>query len=452
MNRKLFASLFLIPAAGVAMADSTAVIDGSEMRVIEITPETSTGLNNIFVIKDASGCRLSFKVSDGYKAVVSRYSNLGGGYAQEIENAERSTSAITVELPDSDYGYILEDGTKRYYCWVTNYANHPMTLQGVMVSDQQDCSYSVLNIEGEASPIYYYTINGQQRTLSRDIYVDYNTQEYSEEINDFRTVDARKVYESLSHTLSITPPAYCSTYFTVSGDRFLREWNEELTAESGITAPAGVDCHTEAEQEEIDSDEPSNILKGDENGLGGSAPATVYFTAATTEGVAHFEWQMGRDQEFNNPEYRFYQKDLDYTFTQEGTYYLRFVGSNYDGTCETFGDTYTVTIGTSALECPNAFSPNGDGVNDLWKVSYRSLIDFHCEIFNRSGQKIFSFDNPSEGWDGTWHGKTVKSGVYYYVITAKGADGKNYKKSGDINIIHSLHRGSSTVTSPENFE
>ena len=43
--------------------------------------------------------------------------------------------------------------------------------------------------------------------------------------------------------------------------------------------------------------------------------------------------------------------------------------------------------------------------------------------------------DPSQGWDGRYNGKLVPAGVYYYVIKARGTDGKNYKKSGDINIV-----------------
>ena len=101
-------------------------------------------------------------------------------------------------------------------------------------------------------------------------------------------------------------------------------------------------------------------------------------------------------------------------------------------------DTYEVFVGQSALLCPNAFSPGSTpGVNDEWKVSYKSIVSFSCAIFNRWGIKITSFDNPAHGWDGKYKGKLVPSGVYYYVIQARGADGKEYNLSGDINIINS---------------
>lgn len=54
------------------------------------------------------------------------------------------------------------------------------------------------------------------------------------------------------------------------------------------------------------------------------------------------------------------------------------------------------------------------------------------------------------GWDGKYKGKLVKPGVYYYVIRAKGADGKIYKLSGDINIIRfNEHSGGSSSENEE---
>lgn len=448
MKGKLLAFAALLGLPGLAAGAVT--VKGSEMQVIEIKPDASSGLNSLLVVFNTAGCTLEATGVNGYQTRVYRYSNLGGGYAEEITEADRSASSIAVALTSQDLGYIFEDGDSRTYFWVVNYANHYMTVGSLQASPDQECDYSILEFDGNAGAITYYSINGQPRTLSREITIDYTSQKFNSQQLGYETEEVSKTLESINgRQISLSPPAYCSTYFTLTGDRFLQAWDRGVEAETAVVAPFAVDCHTEALQEDNeDDDNPSNVIKGDTSGLGGSAPADISFVAYTTEGVIHYEWQMSREQDFENPEYRFYQQDLDYTFTEEGTYYLRFIGSNAEGTCETFGDIYTVSIGASALECPNAFSPNDDGVNDIWKVSYRSLIDFHCEIFNRSGQKIIGFDDPSSGWDGTWHGKKVKPGVYYYVIVATGADGKKYKKSGDINIINSVRYGTSSPSEP----
>ncbi|MDE5674881.1 MAG: gliding motility-associated C-terminal domain-containing protein, partial [Muribaculaceae bacterium] len=117
------------------------------------------------------------------------------------------------------------------------------------------------------------------------------------------------------------------------------------------------------------------------------------------------------------------------------TTYVRCIVSNEDGSCEHYGDIYKIDIGNSELNIPNVFSPDGDGINDEWKVSYRSLFDFKCWIFDRQGHQVFYTEDPSIGWDGRRGNNPVRSGVYYYIITATGSDGKRYKKCGDINVL-----------------
>ena len=146
---------------------------------------------------------------------------------------------------------------------------------------------------------------------------------------------------------------------------------------------------------------------------------------------------MSTDAEFENITMRINEPITSYTFDEYGTTYVRFVASNASGSCDYISDTYTINIGESRLECPNAFSPNAsEGVNDEWKVSYKSIISFECHIFNRWGVEVAELNDPSQGWDGKYNGKYVPAGVYYYVITAEGADGKKYKLSGDINIVN----------------
>uniref|UniRef100_A0AB33J0C7 Gliding motility-associated C-terminal domain-containing protein n=1 Tax=Prevotella sp. GTC17259 TaxID=3236795 RepID=A0AB33J0C7_9BACT len=97
----------------------------------------------------------------------------------------------------------------------------------------------------------------------------------------------------------------------------------------------------------------------------------------------------------------------------------------------------TITISESKLEMPNAFSPNGDGVNDIYKAKsgYQSIVEFKAYIFNRWGQKLYEWDDPAEGWNGTFHGNPVKEGVYFVLVKAKGADGHTFNIRRDVNLL-----------------
>ena len=161
------------------------------------------------------------------------------------------------------------------------------------------------------------------------------------------------------------------------------------------------------------------------------------FEAAVSDAAIFTEWQISRSAEFEDVDDRYTELAFDYTFTESGTTYVRFVANNAGGNCEFVGTTYEIFIGESKLEIPNAFTPQSSpGVNDEWKVSYKSLVSYECHIFNRWGTRLFSSTEPSEGLDGKYRGKFVPAGVYYYVIKAVGADGVKYERAGDINIIN----------------
>ena len=99
-------------------------------------------------------------------------------------------------------------------------------------------------------------------------------------------------------------------------------------------------------------------------------------------------------------------------------------------------DPFRVVLAESSLDVPNAFSPNGDGINDYFNVyNVKSIVSFSAAIFNRWGQKLYSWSLNEQGWDGTYNGNPVKAGVYYVVVKAKGADGIEYEYRKDVNLL-----------------
>ena len=99
---------------------------------------------------------------------------------------------------------------------------------------------------------------------------------------------------------------------------------------------------------------------------------------------------------------------------------------------------------TSTLVMPNAFSPNNDRINDVYKVkSYQNIVEFHAYIFNRWGQKLYDWTNIEEGWDGKYRGNDVKQGTYFVLVKAKGADGQTYNIRKDVNLLRGYTEGTS---------
>jgi gliding motility-associated-like protein len=89
------------------------------------------------------------------------------------------------------------------------------------------------------------------------------------------------------------------------------------------------------------------------------------------------------------------------------------------------------------LLIPTAFSPNGDGINDVFKVvkhlNVKTLNYF--EVYNRWGEKIFSTTNLDQGWDGSFKGEPVPNGSYNWQIQITNYDKEKISKAGNIDVI-----------------
>lgn len=117
----------------------------------------------------------------------------------------------------------------------------------------------------------------------------------------------------------------------------------------------------------------------------------------------------------------------DLVISEAGIYWA----TGFIGTCMD-SDTILVTeecLIEEGLYIPNAFSPNGDGVNDLFTVQSSVPTAFNMHIFNRWGSLLFQTDN-SLPWDGSVNGDRVPDGVYIYIIESNGQ-----MFSGDVTVV-----------------
>ena len=408
---------------------------------VEVTPEAATGLQRIYVVDNLGGATVSYRPVNGGSFSWQKYDSRGGGFATDISGISFSDGTYSITSDGTDTGYVITDGGRTYCFWVVNYSNHQLSLDALNVDTEQSaCDRTVLALTGIAEAITYFTINGRPMTLSRELTLSYRTLEFSEDA--WTQKEQTETLASASSHISVTAPL-CNTDFFLEGDRFLTAWGRaQQVVSPSYTTPA-VSAETKAEQEAHDADnESSDSESGD---LGGSAPCVITFTAFPTDAVVFREWQFSPTEDFADVHERFNEDVITRTFTDEGTVYARYVCADASGACTYEGPVYPIIIGASQLKIPNAFSPrNQDGINDEWKVSYTSIISFECDIFNRWGQRMAHLTHPSQGWDGRHGGKLVPAGVYFYVIRAKGSDGKTYNKAGDINIIDS-RRGTGTA-------
>ncbi len=125
-----------------------------------------------------------------------------------------------------------------------------------------------------------------------------------------------------------------------------------------------------------------------------------------------------------------------YTYEEDGRYMVVQTVTNDIG-C-TSSDSMLVTIGFNEIlppKLPNAFSPNGDGKNDVFFVRGGPFEQMHLVIYNSWGEQIFESTDPLFGWDGTYKGQPEMNGVYTYTVRATTITGEEHVRPGKVTLI-----------------
>ena len=169
------------------------------------------------------------------------------------------------------------------------------------------------------------------------------------------------------------------------------------------------------------------------------APLHVRFlsNASSLDPEAQLEWHITNKATGSN--ITRYDENIELDFTEAGEHTIKLQVRQDDMIVDE--DVIRVTISESHLEMPNAFSPNGDGINDIYKAksNHKSIVEFHAYIFNRYGQKLYDWTDINGGWDGTSHGSPVKDGVYFVYVKARGADNVVYNIRRDVNLLRNFN-------------
>lgn len=87
------------------------------------------------------------------------------------------------------------------------------------------------------------------------------------------------------------------------------------------------------------------------------------------------------------------------------------------------------------LFIPNAFSPNGDGNNDVLFVRGKNIQDVNLSVYDRWGRRVFQTNNIIDGWDGKYNGEEMENGVFVYYLFVSYTDGKTEVKKGNVSLI-----------------
>lgn len=115
----------------------------------------------------------------------------------------------------------------------------------------------------------------------------------------------------------------------------------------------------------------------------------------------------------------------------------KYVVTGYNSKKCKYNDTLQVCIMDDCgdMYVPNAFSPNLDGVNDVLYVRGKCLANFTFQIFNRWGEKVFETGNQLMGWDGTFNGELMNTGVFVYRLQGTTVSGDSFSMKGNVTLI-----------------
>ena len=167
------------------------------------------------------------------------------------------------------------------------------------------------------------------------------------------------------------------------------------------------------------------------------APFNVEFIDVSQNSEPAFnQWWINNQNSTQNfyQGYSFYYQDTtkQYTFYDVGDYDVVMEVFDSLGNCS---DTISLTISVQGIVEYNAFSPNGDNINDNFYFESYGIKDLNAIIYNRWGDKIYEILSPDDSWDGvSLNGLDVPEGVYFYVLNATGQDGTPYKEKGSVTL------------------
>ena len=428
LNNRFILTLFLLICSIPIVAAQQYVVKGGNSEPMLAINETNYKLK-VYVLNGTENASISYTSTSSnhqWKRYNTKYLD-----AENVHSTQQGSTSVITGLEDG-YGYFVDEGTfSTSFIWIIDYNKHPFIVNNLLVSENSDpCTGILLKGDYPIDNLSYHTPDGLVKTLKRKFEISYNSLEWDEKNHSFQNIVKTKKFEGNPYQ-QLIDSIFVDTDITLSGDQFASYFGKVQSATVSNYTTSQLILKTDTTAIIDQSDNMS--IKSD----GLSAPVTVRFTAYANEPTASlYVWKIYREEDgAENPFVRFTEPEIEYTFNEYGKFVAE-VEVSGNNNCYVTSDPISLDISESFLDVPNAFSPGTTpGVNDEFKVVYKSLIRFSCWIFNRWGQELYHWTNPALGWDGKKGGKYVAPGVYFYVIEAEGSDGKKYKKKGDINIL-----------------
>jgi len=172
---------------------------------------------------------------------------------------------------------------------------------------------------------------------------------------------------------------------------------------------------------------PPKVFAGDDTAVQISRSLPLQAVDVNNSGFTSYQWSPA--QGLSNP------------FSQDPTALIRgnityFVTATTPVGCIGKDSIVIEAFAYSDIIVPNAFTPNGDGHNDVLRAIAVGMKEFrYFSVFNRGGQQVFTTSNPSVGWDGTLNGRPMVPGAYVWMAGGVDYTGKTVQRRGVVILI-----------------
>lgn len=425
-----FCLLILVLLSTLSLSAQYTVSGGSG-GVYEDEKNSSNG-EVVYVLNSLINSTISYKTTGS--SIVKFYK-----YTQSIadkqlipqsdisEESTSNTTTYTIKNLEDSRGYFAEvNGKTTSVVWIIDYAMHYPQLKSISTLESDDkCTYLKLLID-KSDDLVLYTINGSARRLLRLYDIEYNNLVWSETNKNFE--HKLELVDNVNiATEYVLDAPLTDTSFKLSGDQYAKFFGLDFSVTTSLYSAVAVEGHivsqkiteTQNNNQDVESEEIEAPVEFEFYGKGND-PIAYYYT-----------WFIYKKTDPDNPIVRYTDRDIRFRFEESAEYVVKMEVADKTSQCVQT-DSIEIQTSESLLKVPNILVLDGE---HKFRVTYKSLSSFNCSIFNRWGNKIYEFSDPSQGWDGKYNGRYVTPGVYFYVIRAKGADGKNRNKAGDINVL-----------------
>jgi len=161
-------------------------------------------------------------------------------------------------------------------------------------------------------------------------------------------------------------------------------------------------------------------------------PLSANFTNTSVSNAEPLAYSWRSEPDFNFA----FTTNFENNYRDVGDYEITLIATTINGCTDSVKTTVRVLPETSSeVFIPNSFTPNGDGINDVFKIEGFGFTEFDLKIYNRWGSLIFETNNSQVTWDGSQNGNPLPSGYYGYRIQIKGAEPRFIYKTGSILLL-----------------